>query len=137
MIKFLQDTFSAYTDLLIYLSIGSIILLIISILFIPHIIASLPQDYFINSARQTRLRQLSFIRVIVLVAKNLLGLVLVLCGLIMLVTPGQGLLTLLAGIFILEFPGKYKFEQYLVNRPGILKTLNWIRRRKNVPDLLI
>ena len=137
MIACLQDTLSAYTSLLIYLSIGSIILLIVSILFIPVIIAGLPDDYFINPARSTRRRPLNPGVLAWLIAKNSLACLLILCGLIMLITPGQGLLTLLAGIFILEFPGKHKFERLLARQPNILKTLNWIRRRKNAPDFLV
>ncbi len=48
----------------------------------------------------------------------------------MLVTPGQGLLTLLIGLLLLNFPGKYRLERWLVRRPGVLRTLNWVRRRR-------
>ena len=137
MIAYLQDTFSAYTSLLIYLSIGSMILIVVSMLFIPGIIAGLPDDYFINPARSRSRRQLNPGVLAWLIVKNSLAGLLILCGLIMLITPGQGLLTLVAGIVILEFPGKYKFEQFLARQPNILKTLNWIRRRKNAPDFLV
>ncbi len=53
----------------------------------------------------------------------------------MLFLPGQGLLTILAGILILDFPGKYKLEHYLISKPVVLDSLNWIRRRHNVPNL--
>jgi hypothetical protein len=59
--------------------------------------------------------------------------VLVLLGLVMLVTPGQGILTLLSGLLLMNFPGKYRLEQWLVLRPGILRALNWLRRRRNQP----
>ena len=55
----------------------------------------------------------------------------------MLITPGQGILTILAGIFILDFPGKFKIELYLIKKPSVLKTLNWIRQKQNVPDFQI
>ena len=47
----------------------------------------------------------------------------------MLVTPGQGLLTLLAGLLLMNFPGKYQLERWLVSRRGVLTALNWLRRR--------
>jgi len=59
--------------------------------------------------------------------------VLVLLGVIMLVTPGQGLLTLLIGLLLLNFPGKYRLERWLVLRPGVLRGLNWLRRRHGEP----
>ena len=63
------------------------------------------------------------------VLKNALGLVLVILGFIMLFTPGQGLLTLLAGSLLMNFPGKYQLERWLVLRPGVLRALNWLRHR--------
>ena len=63
-------------------------------------------------------------------AKNLLGAALMLLGILMLFTPGQGLLTLLVGLLLMNFPGKYRLERTLVARPGIFRSLNWLRRRR-------
>jgi hypothetical protein len=30
----------------------------------------------------------------------------------------------------MNFPGKYHLERWLVLRPGVLKGLNWLRRRQ-------
>ncbi len=49
-------------------------------------------------------RQHPVFRVIILVFKNFLGGVLVIGGLIMFLTPGQGILTLVIGILLLNFP---------------------------------
>ena len=65
--------------------------------------------------------------------KNLLGALLVVLGLVMLVTPGQGLLTLLAGLLLMNFPGKYRLECWVVLRPGVLRALNWLRGRGGQP----
>ncbi len=46
------------------------------------------------------------------VAKNTLGFSLIIIGCIMIVTPGPGLFTILAGLYISSFPGKPR----LVNR---------------------
>jgi len=54
----------------------------------------------------------------------------VLMGLLMLVTPGQGVMTLLVGLLLMNFPGKYRMERWLVMRPGVLRALNWLRRRR-------
>jgi hypothetical protein len=48
----------------------------------------------------------------------------------MLFTPGQGILTILAGLLLMNFPGKYRLERWLVQRPGVLSSLNWLRTRR-------
>ena len=48
-------------------------------------------------------------------------------------TPGQGLLTLLVGLLLMNFPGKYRLERWLVGRRGVLTALNWLRRRGGHP----
>ena len=42
----------------------------------------------------------------VFIARNVVGAIVVLAGLIMLVTPGQGILTIIAGLAIMDFPGR-------------------------------
>ena len=70
------------------------------------------------------------IRVGLLVVKNTTGGVLIVAGLAMLLLPGQGLLTLAAGLLLLDFPGKYGVERRLVSRGPVRASLNWIRRRR-------
>ena len=65
------------------------------------------------------------------VGKNLLGVVLVLVGAIMALpgVPGQGLLTMIIGITILDFPGKRRLELRLLRKPRVLHALNRLRTR--------
>ena len=53
-----------------------------------------------------------------------------LAGLAMLVLPGQGLLTMLIGLLLLDFPGKRALERRVVRRPKILAFLNRMRDRR-------
>jgi hypothetical protein len=64
-----------------------------------------------------------------LVGKNLLGAVLIVAGLLMLVVPGQGLLTIAVGLALTDFPGKFRLERWIVKRPSVWRTINWLRRR--------
>jgi hypothetical protein len=64
-----------------------------------------------------------------------LGAVFLLAGLAMLFTPGQGLLTILMGIMLLNFPGKQRLELAIVRRPAVLKSINWVRGRAGRPPL--
>jgi hypothetical protein len=72
------------------------------------------------------------------VARNALGVVLVAVGLVMSIPgiPGQGLLTVLIGSMLIDFPGRRRLEKALVRRPGILTAVNRIRARFGHPPLL-
>ena len=61
-----------------------------------------------------------------------LGIVLSLPG-----VPGQGILTILLGIMLLDFPGRRKLEHKLVSRPQVLKTINKLRHRFGKPPLVL
>ena len=109
-------------------SVGAVILALVGV---PWVVTRLPANYFSQPRRQTWRESDGepLFAVFIGLLKNLVGAVLVVLGLVMLVTPGQGLLTLLAGLLLMNFPGKYQLERWLVMRPGVLKTLNWLRRR--------
>ena len=64
---------------------------------------------------------------VVHIAKIIIGLSLLLCGILMLVLPGQGLITMLIGLSLLPFPGKDKLESSLLARKTVRTSLNWIR----------
>jgi len=64
--------------------------------------------------------------------KNIIGVLLILAGIAMLVLPGQGVLTILIGLGITDFPGKYKLERKLVSNQAVFKSLNWMRKRAGV-----
>jgi hypothetical protein len=53
----------------------------------------------------------------------------------MLVLPGQGLLTIIIGLVLMEFPGKYHAERWVINRPAVLAAINWIRLKAGKPKL--
>ena len=60
--------------------------------------------------------------------KNLLGAVLTVAGLLMLFLLGQGLVMLLVGLMIMNYPGKFALERRLIQCPHILPTVNWLRK---------
>jgi len=71
--------------------------------------------------------------------KNLLGLLLVALGIVMSIpgVPGQGILTILLGIMLLDFPGKRDLEYRLVSRPRVLNTINKLRHRFGKDSLVL
>jgi hypothetical protein len=110
---------------------ASIVIFVISLLVMPAIAVRIRADYFDRETRPPSpwADQHRLIQAILHAGKNILGCVLVLAGIAMLVLPGQGLLTLLIGFLMLDFPGKYRFEKWLVRRRLVARPINWCRRR--------
>jgi hypothetical protein len=77
------------------------------------------------------------LRALGLVGKNLAGSVLILVGVVMALpgVPGQGVLTMIIGLTLVDFPGKRAFERRLVARPLVLRWVNGLRRRFGRPPL--
>lgn len=121
-----------------FLFILSIVSFVASVIAIPLILVRLPRDYFTERHPRTWLKEHHpVIRVVALTLKNLLGGVLLLGGLAMLVLPGQGLLTLLIGLTLLDFPGKRALERSIIGRPLVLHAINRIREKFHQPPLRI
>lgn len=110
---------------------ASVAVFVGSLLLMPPLVARIRPDYFAHE-RRPRNRwpdRHPIVPVLWRAGKNLLGAVFVLAGIAMLVLPGQGLLTILVGVLLIDFPGKYRFEKWLVRRRFVLRPINWLRRR--------
>lgn len=72
------------------------------------------------------------------VLRNLFGYFLILLGIILSFpgVPGQGLLTILMGVLLIDFPGKHRAERWLLTRRGVLSGVNKLRARVGRPPLL-
>ncbi len=77
-------------------------------------------------------------RAILKVAKNVIGLLVILLGVVLSLpgVPGQGLLTILVGVMLLDLPGKQRFERRLMTRPSVFTGINAIRARCGRAPLL-
>jgi hypothetical protein len=77
------------------------------------------------------------VRVVGRIGKNLAGLVVVALGIIMALpgVPGQGILTALIGLTLLDFPGKRALERKLIARQPVMKAINRLRSRFHRPAL--
>ena len=129
--------FSNHPGVLVGLGISSILIFILSILGISWFIAQIPEDYFLSTKRKPSKwqEQKPILRLAVIFGKNIIGFSLIIGGLLMLVLPGQGLLTIVTGLLLVTYPGKYKLEKKLVAIPSIFRALNWIRVKANKPPL--
>jgi len=120
-----------------WLIIFSIVSFIVTLILVPAIIIRIPADYFSATKRHKNLHPHPAINLLGIITKNLLGAILLLAGLVMLFTPGQGLITLLAGMMIMNYPGKYTLERWLIVRFKLLKPMNWYRARHKLEPLII
>lgn len=127
-----------YKFIFVGLAWGSVVLFITSLAVIPWLVTKIPADYFHEERRRRdALGERSLALQLLLGFKNLCGCLLILLGLVMLVLPGQGILTIVIGLFLMNFPGKYELERSLVSRPKVLDSLNWIRARAQKPPLVV
>ena len=115
--------------------IGSIL---ISLLIVGIVMVQIPENYFSSHYQRDFLPNSRWLtRWGAVVGKNIAGLILVIAGIIMLVGPGQGILTILIGLILMDIPGKRPLEARLIKRPAILAAVNNFRARYNKPPLVM
>jgi len=116
----------------------SILMFFGSLIVLPFAITRMPADYFVSRQVRRDWRGTNpVLRYGWLVLKNTIGYVLVLAGIAMLVLPGQGLVTILIGVGLLDFPGKRRLESRIVRRRPVRRAINWIRARAGRPPLVL
>jgi hypothetical protein len=131
-------TFLFSKDVWVVLGVVSGVLFVGTLIAIPILIVRLPDDYFIQNHRQTWLQNRHpVLRVSVYVIKNLLGYVFLLAGIAMLMLPGQGILTMVIGVSLIDFPGKQKLQRQLIGQAAVLRTINRIRRKFDRKPLVV
>jgi len=113
-----------------------VVSLVVTVLLLPTWVARLPIDHFAHH-RPDHDEGRTLPHVALRAAKNTLGAVLVVLGVLMLVLPGQGLLTILIGIVLVEFPGKRAVERRIARHPAVRAFLDHVRRKRGVPPLVL
>ena len=129
--------FAVTSNLIGWFAAISLATFVVSAVALPWLLARLPDDYFDETAPTAhrpwpRHRGLYWAWRLL---KNLLGAVLLLAGFLMLFTPGQGILTIMAGLWLADLPGKRRWERYLIGRPQVLASINWIRQKSGQAPL--
>lgn len=112
----------------------------VSLAVVSVILVKLPRTYFKEDhPRDLWSDRHPVIRLAGVIGKNLLGLLLVALGIVMSLpgVPGQGILTILLGIMLLDFPGKRRLEYKLISRPSVLRAVNKLRTRFGKPELVL
>lgn len=136
-INSLIEIFNAYKNLILWFGSVSLFVFLFSLLSIKWLVALIPEDYFINR-KDSKIKTNNLVAwYFLLILKNLVGYSLILGGILMLVLPGQGLFTIIIGLMLSNYPGKYSIEKKLIAIPTILKSINWLRKKSNKPPLKI
>lgn len=123
--------FSISPTLLTGMAAFSVVTFVASLIIVPIILARLPSNYFLaeNSTQIVSKTNKSVFFGVNKLIQNIVGVFLILAGIAMLVLPGQGVLTILIGLGVTNFPAKYKLERKLVSKKSVFKSLNWMRKR--------
>ncbi len=136
----MQDWFQDHQTVIYWVGASSLVTMLLFPIIITLVIVRIPEDYFATPRRPHRriaTRRLTTLRVLMLILKNTLGGIFLIAGIAMLVLPGQGILTILLGLSLMNFPGKFRLERWLVTRGATLRLINRLRRRYNRPPLVL
>ncbi len=136
-IESITEFVSNYKIYILWLATISLFVFIFSLVSIKWLVALIPTDYFVKKNISKSKKSYSLLWLMSLIVKNIIGYTLILGGILMLVLPGQGLFTILMGLILSNYPGKYTIEKKFISIPSILKTINWLRKKSNKPRLKI
>lgn len=131
--------FESHLIISVIISVLSFLTFLGTIFIMPIIVVILPSNYFIEygHAHNYLFKKHPILRYIVLIIKNVFGILFVLLGIILLFLPGQGILTIFVGILLIDFPKKKVLIIYFVKKEKIRKAINQLRIKFNKPEFII
>ena len=112
--------------------------LVLSIVGCAALITLLPPNYFSELYPERPIRN-PILRFFVSILKNMTGLLLIVVGALLSVpgVPGQGLLTILSGLIISDFPGKKRLARRIIRIHAVYLAANKIRTSFKRPPLIL
>ena len=131
------DLVDEYKSVIFWLSLLSFLIFIFSLVSIKWLVALIPSDYFVYKKDSKFKSKYPLTWLISMIIKNMIGYLLIIGGILMLVLPGQGLFTILIGLMMSNYPGKYYIEKKIIAIPSILKTINWLRKQSDKEPIII
>jgi len=123
----------------ILLGIGMFIVsLALSFGAIALVMVKIPPNYFSSHYERDFLPNSPWlVRWGAVILKNVLGVFLILLGIVLSLpgVPGQGILTILLGVIMLDIPGLRPIEAKIIRRPTVLHAINKLRAHYSKPPL--
>ena len=139
MIEWISEVVASITWTQVLLGVGLFLAsLALSFGAIAIVMIKIPANYFSTHYKHDFLPGSPFIvRWGAVIAKNIFGVFLILLGLALSLpgVPGQGILTILLGLIMLDIPGKRPLEARIIKRPAVLSAINKLRARYSKPPL--
>jgi hypothetical protein len=111
------------------LAISSVVFFLGSLVLVPWLLVRLPQDYFLRTPATPSMARK--------VVRNVIGGLLVVLGLALLVLPGQGMLTVLLGLSVLDLPVKQRLLRRILCQRSVRTAVQKLRARAHRPPLLV
>lgn len=111
------------------LALSSALFFVLSVALVPWLVVRIPADYLVRPSRERPL--------LLHVARNAGGLLLVALGLVLLVLPGQGMLTVLVGVALLDLPVKRRLLRRILCQKTVRATVQKLRARAHRAPLLV
>ena len=141
MTEWFNDLWMSLTLSKVLVGVGVFLLsLAISFAAIGIVVVKLPANYFSTHYVQDFLPDSPWlVRWGAVIAKNVAGVLLILLGIILSLpgVPGQGILTILLGLIMVDIPGKRPLEARIIKRPTVLAAVNKLRDRYNKPAFIM
>ena len=141
MTEWLSEFWSSLTLSRVLIAAGLFALsLAVSFAAIAVVMVKVPPTYFsVDHSREFMTGRHWFVRSGALILKNLLGLMLIVLGVLLSLpgVPGQGILTILLGLIMLDIPGKRPLEAKIIQQPRVLAAVNDLRSRYGQPPLIM
>ena len=113
-----QQFLSDHQETIILLAGLSLGAFVVSVVVLPLVLIALPADYFVRPPG---------------VPKSHPVIILLMLGFIMLFIPGQGILTMLFGVGLMDFPRKRELQFKIARSPKVHHSLDWLRRKADKP----
>ncbi len=137
--EFLTEFWAGLTLNKVLLGVGLFLLSLgLSFAAIAIVMVKIPPNYFSTHYQRDFLPDSPWlVRWGAVIVKNLFGVFLILLGAILSLpgVPGQGILTILLGLIMLDIPGKRPLEAKIISRPAILSAINGLRAKYGKPPL--
>ena len=125
----------------IALAIGLFLLsLTLSFVAIAIVMVKIPANYFSSHYKQDFLPGSHWtVRWGAVIVKNIFGVFLIILGIMLSLpgVPGQGILTILLGLIMIDIPGKRPLEARIIKRPTVLAAVNRLRAKYGKPELVL
>ena len=114
-----------------FVSIGG---LVFGVVALPWFLTRIPADYFLGRHHPlTTSHWTRFVRFV----RNTVGSLLIFLGVLLLVLPGPGYMTILAGVIVVNFGWKYRLGRWILCKRAVRPAIDKLRHKAGKEPLLL